>query len=173
MDVALGLLVLRVVAGLTFAAHGAQKTFGWWEGPGMSGWRTGIERMGIRPAPFWAVVSAGVELFGGLLLALGLLTPLAAAALVGQSIVILLHVHLAKGFWNRVGGIEFPLALGVIPLALIGTGPGSISLDAALGLVFSPQVRLILLAIGVIGGLVAVAIPRMASRGEAAVPGSR
>src|SRR5512142_2747392 len=107
MDVAFGLLVLRVVAGLTFAAHGAQKTFGWWSGPGMAGWRTGIERMGMRPVAFWAVISVWVEVLGGLLLAIGFLTPIAAAALVGQSIVILLHVHLPKGFWNRVGGIEF------------------------------------------------------------------
>lgn len=173
MDVAFGLLVLRVVVGLTFAAHGAQKTFGWWSGPGMTGWRTGIERMGIRPAGFWAVVSAWVELAGGLLLALGLLTPLATAALLGQSVVILLHVHLPKGFWNRVGGVEFPLVLAAGALALAGTGPGSISLDSALNLRYPDILRAALLVLGVAGGLVAVAISRMASSSEAETSGSR
>src|SRR5258708_980035 len=92
--------LLRVAIGLIFAAHGAQKVFGWWGGPGMDGWRGAMEHMGIRPAAFWAVVSAGVELIGGLLLVLGLFTPFAAAALVGQSIVIIGQVHLPKGFFN-------------------------------------------------------------------------
>jgi len=59
--------------------------------------------MGFRPAKLWAVVSIGAELVGGVLLAVGLLTPLAAMALVGQSVVIVLKVHWAKGFWSRTG----------------------------------------------------------------------
>jgi uncharacterized membrane protein YphA (DoxX/SURF4 family) len=71
----LGLLILRLVIGLTFAAHGAQKAFGWWSGPKYAGWRAGVESMGLRPAGFWALVSTAAELGGGVLLAVGLLTP--------------------------------------------------------------------------------------------------
>lgn len=107
----LGLVVLRLVIGLIFAAHGAQKAFGWWGGPGYAGWTGALQHMGMRPAPLWALVSTAAELAGGLLLALGLLTPLAAAALIGQSVVIVFAVHWAKGMWNANGGWEFPVAL--------------------------------------------------------------
>ena len=103
----LGLLILRIAVGMIFAAHGAQKAFGWWSGPGFVGWRGAMSQMRIRPAGFWAFVSMAVELVGGLLFVLGLLTPLVTALLVAQSVVIIVQVHLAKGFWNRNGGIEF------------------------------------------------------------------
>ena len=157
----LGLLVLRLVVGLTFAAHGAQKAFGWWSGPTFAGWRAGVERMGLRPTGFWAFVSTAAELAGGVLLAVGLLTPLATAALIAQSIVIIGLVHLPKGFWNRNGGIEFALSLAAGVVALAGTGPGAASLDAALGASYPGAVRLLLIAVGVLGALVALAIPRV------------
>ncbi len=117
--------------------------------------------MGFRPANLWAVVSIGAELVGGLLLAVGLLTPFAAMALVGQSVVIVLKAHWAKGFWSRDGGFEFPLSLAAGVVALAGTGPGSASLDAALGLSYSPELRGLLIAVGVLGALVALAISRV------------
>jgi putative oxidoreductase len=157
----LGLLILRVAVGVIFAAHGAQKAFGWWSGPGFAGWRSAIGRMQIRPAGFWAFVSMAVELAGGGLLVLGLLTPLVSALLVGQSVVITVQVHLAKGFWNRNGGIEFPLSLGAGVAALAGTGPGSVSLDAALGIAYSAELRLVLLTLALAGAVVALAIPRL------------
>ncbi|MDP9223426.1 MAG: DoxX family protein, partial [Actinomycetota bacterium] len=157
----LGLVVLRLVVGLTFAAHGAQKAFGWWRGPGWAGWCGAMTGMGFRPANLWAVVSIGAELVGGLLLAVGLLTPFAAMALVGQSVVIVLKVHRAKGFWSRDGGFEFPLSLAAGVVALAGTGPGSASLDAALGLSYSAELRGLLIAVGVLGALVPLAISRV------------
>ena len=157
----LGLLILRLVVGLTFAAHGAQKAFGWWKGPGFAGWRTGVERMGLRPAGFWALVSTAAELGAGVLLAVGLLTPLVTAALIAQSVVIVGLVHLPKGFWNSNGGIEFPLSLAAGVVALAGTGSGSASLDAALGLSYSADVRAVLIAVGVLGALVGLAISRI------------
>ena len=157
----LGLLVLRLVVGLTFAAHGAQKAFGWWAGPKFGGWRAGIESMALRPAVFWAFVSTAAELGGGALLAAGLVTPLATAALIAQSIVIIGLVHLPKGFWNRSGGIEFPFSLAAGVVALAGTGPGSASLDAVLGLAYSGEVRGLLIAVGILGALAALAIPRV------------
>lgn len=157
----LGLLVLRLAVGLIFAAHGAQKVFGWWSGPGLTGWRGAMEYMNVRPARFWGPVSAATELLGGLALAIGLFTPLAAAALIGQSIVIIGLGHWAKGFWNGKGGIEFPLALaaGVLAIALLGTG--AYALDAALGLAYSDAVQLGLIALGILGGLVALVLPRL------------
>src|SRR4029077_3410766 len=73
---ALGLLVLRLVVGLTLAGHGAQKLFGWWGGPGMNGWTQMVQKLRIRPAQPWAWVAALAEFGGGILLALGFLSPL-------------------------------------------------------------------------------------------------
>ena len=157
----LGLFILRLVVGLTMAGHGAQKAFGWWKGPGWAGWVAVMTRMGFRPANFWGVVSIGAELVGGLLLAAGLLTPFAAMALIGQSVVIVLKAHWARGFWGRDGGFEFPLSLAAGVVALVGTGPGSASLDAALGLSYSAALRGLLMAAGVLGALVAIAISRV------------
>ena len=148
------------MVGLTFAAHGAQKAFGWWSGPKYAGWRAGVASMGLRPPGFWALVSTAAELGGGLLLAVGLLNPLATAALVAQSVVIVGLVHWPKGFWNRKGGVEFPLSLAAGVVALAGTGSGSVSLDAALGLSYSTEVRGLLIAAGVLGALVGLVIPR-------------
>ena len=167
----LGLLVLRLVVGLTMAAHGAQKVFGWWSGPGIGGWTAAMERMRFRPARFFAWLSAAAELMGGLLLAVGLLTPLAAAVLVGQSAVIIGHVHGPKGFWNRNSGFEFPLALvgGAVSIGLIGAG--ALSVDAAIGLRFDDAVRAALLVVGALGGIAALAVPRLAKKEDSATAG--
>ena len=119
------LLILRLGVGLTFAAHGAQKVFGWWGGPGFENWQGAMAHMGFRPARVFASVSAGVELVGGLLLAVGFLTPLAGAALIGQSVVIIGQVHWQNGFFNTGGGIEFPLTLGVATAAIVLVGQAS------------------------------------------------
>src|SRR5512135_2965351 len=96
----LGLLILRLVVGLTMAGHGAQKAFGWWKGPGRAGWHAVVVRMGFRPANAWSLVSTGAELVGGILFAVGLLTPIAAMALIGQSTVIIFKAHWSRGFWS-------------------------------------------------------------------------
>jgi putative oxidoreductase len=168
----IGLAFLRIVVGLTMAAHGAQKAFGWWAGPGPAGWRGIMNSLGFRPSRLWATVSTGAELGGGLLLALGLLTPFAAAVLVGQSIVIIGHVHAPKGFWNTNSGYEFPLALAAGAVAVALAGPGAISLDNELGLRFDGVVRVALVALGAIGGLIALLVPRVAAT-ETAHSGSR
>ena len=164
----LGLVVLRLVVGLIFAAHGAQKAFGWWAGPGYAGWTGALKNMGWRPAPLWALVSIGAELAAGLLLAIGLLTPLAAMALIGQSVVIVYGVHWPKGFWNAKGGWEFPISLAAGVVAIGLTGPGAISLDAALGLAFAEPVRLGLAALGLVGGVGSLAIKRLVAARPAA-----
>lgn len=160
-EIDLALLILQVGVGLTFAAHGAQKVFGWWGGPGFTGWEGAMRHLGFRPARLWALASASVELGGGLLLAVGFLTPLVAAALVAQTVVIIGQVHWANGFFNSKSGIEFPLVLGTGAVAAGLAGPGAISLDAALGLPIDLAPRVALLVAGMTAGLVALAIPRL------------
>lgn len=149
----ISLLVLRLVVGLTFAGHGAQKAFGWWNGPGPQRWEAAVTSMRFQPARFWSLLSIGIELIGGLLLALGFLTPWAATALIGQSMVIILKAHLPKGFWNTQGGLEFPLALAAGLVVVMGVGAGTYAIDAAIGYGLSEGVRWLLLAIGIVGGV--------------------
>jgi len=157
----IGLLVLRLVVGLTMSAHGAQKAFGWWKGSGWAGWRDVMVRMGFRPATVWGVIGIAAELVGGLLLAIGFLTPLGAMALIGQSVVIIIQAHWSRGFWGRDGGFEFPLSLAAGVIAIVGTGAGALSLDALLGISWPVELRLALAALGVVGGLAGIAIARM------------
>ncbi len=166
----LGLLILRLAVGLTFAAHGAQKAFGWWAGPGPVGWRGAMEHMGMRPSGFWAVVSTMAELIGGLLLALGLLTPLAVGVLIAHSITIVHLVHLPKGFWNTQGGLEYPMSLGIAVLAIGLTGPGAYALDTAIGVTYADPVQIALIVLGLIGAAVAWAVPRVAASTDEAAP---
>jgi putative oxidoreductase len=155
-----GLLIVRLAVGLTFAAHGAQKVLGWWSGPGFAGWTGAMTRMGLRPAPLWAALSSGVELLGGLLLAVGALTPIAAALLVAQSVYIVLRVHRPKGFWNKNGGIEFPLQLLAGSLLIAASGPGAIAIDPAAGLEFGTWWRAAFLVVAVAGAFATMAIAR-------------
>jgi len=153
-------LIVRLAVGLTFAAHGAQKVLGWWSGPGFAGWTGAMTRMGLRPAPLWAALSSGVELLGGLLLAVGALTPIAAALLVAQSVYIVLRVHRPKGFWNKNGGIEFPLQLLAGSLLIAASGPGAIAIDPAAGLEFGTWWRAAFLVVAVAGAFATMAIAR-------------
>jgi len=155
-----GILIVRLAIGLTFAAHGAQKFLGWWGGPGFAGWTGGIKRMGLRPARLWAAISVGIELVGGLLLALGFLTPIASAFLVAQSTYIVLRVHLPRGLWNGGGGIEFPLQLLAGSLLVVATGPGAIAIDPALGVDLGVWWRAGCLAVALVGALIAMALAR-------------
>ena len=127
-----GILLLRVVVGGTLFAHGAQKLFGWWGGGGPAG--TGGFFGGLRfRAPVVMAVLAGLGEASGLLLALGLLTPLAALATATVMLVAILAVHRPNGFFSTNGGIEFPLALATAAVSVAATGPGRFSIDRAIG----------------------------------------
>ena len=154
------LLLLRLGVGLTFAAHGAQKIFGWWGGPGLEGWRGAMAKMGFRPAGLFAGLSGLIELAGGLFVAFGLVTPLAAAALIAQSVVIIGQVHWQNGFFNGKGGYEFPLSLGLGSIVIVLLGAGAWSLGALFGFGLGPNLRAGLVVIGILGGLAAMAVPR-------------
>ena len=164
----IGLLLLRLAVGLTFAAHGAQKVFGWWGGPGFAKWKGAMAGMGFRPVTLFAAVSAGVELVGGLALAAGFLTPLAGAALIAQSVVIIGQVHWQNGFFNTKGGYEFPLTLGIAVAAITLIGAGAWSVDAAIGLTVEPAVSVAFVIAALVAGLVALAIPRVTASTERA-----
>jgi putative oxidoreductase len=129
-----GLLILRIVVGLLFVGHGSQKLFGWFGGKGMKGHAGLIEKTGMRPTYLWAWVSALGEFLGGWGLAAGLLTPLAATALIGSMLVVIFRVSWPKGMWNTNGGIEWPLVLATVAFVIGLTGPGAYSLDQALRL---------------------------------------
>jgi putative oxidoreductase len=150
---ALGLLILRLVIGFTLAAHGSQKLFGWWGGPGMGGWTQVVERLRIRPAKPWAWIAALSEFGGGILLALGLLSPLGNIAIAGSMLVAVVTVHLSKGFWVTKGGYEFNLAILAAVAALALTGPGALSLDSALSIHLPEPATLIVLTIALAVGV--------------------
>jgi putative oxidoreductase len=152
-----GLLILRLVLGLVLAAHGAQKLLGWFGGPGLNGFAVMLEQLGVRPGRTWAIASGVVELGGGLLVAAGLLTPVAALFLAGDLLVAILTTHLTLGFWNHEGGFEFPLTLlgGMVALSLIG--PGAASLDHVIRLSLPEPASWLAIVIVVLLGVVAAA----------------
>jgi putative oxidoreductase len=129
-----GLLLLRVVLGLLMMGHGSQKLFGWFGGHGLEGTGGAFHGMGYRPGKFWAAVAGASELGGGCLLALGLLTPLGAAAIIGTMFNAAMAVHAKNGVWITSGGFEYTLVIATGAATLAFTGPGAASLDAALGL---------------------------------------
>jgi putative oxidoreductase len=156
MLLGLGLLVLRLVVGLTLAGHGAQKLFGWWGGPGINGWIQLVNRLRIRPAAPFAWLAALSELGGGLLFALGLLSPLGSLAIVGTMLVAIATVHWPNGFWNTNRGYEFNLTLIASAAAIALTGPGAYSLDQALGLHLPEPITFLIGLIAVIVGVAAM-----------------
>jgi putative oxidoreductase len=124
---AYGPAVLRLVVGLVFVAHGAQKLFGVWGGPGLPGTAEFFSQLGLEPSYPLAVVAATVEFGGGLLLILGAYTVFAALALVVQMLVAIWTVHLPHGFF--LPGYEFNLTLIGALVCLALTGPGALSVD--------------------------------------------
>jgi putative oxidoreductase len=141
-----GMLVLRVVIGLLICGHGSQKLFAWFGGKGLAGTTKMMENLGIRPTGFWAIVNALGEFLGGLGLAFGLLTPLAAAAVIGAMLTAIIKVHWPKGLWNSNGGFEFPLTIAIVAFVVGLVGPGVYSLDNVIGLSLpEPGVYVVLL----------------------------
>ena len=126
---AASLLLVRLVFGLTFAAHGAQKLFGFFGGHGVQGTAKIFESLGIKPGKPMVVLAGSSELGGGLLFAMGLLTPLSAAAIVGTMLVAVFKVTGKNGYWITSNGSEYSVAIIAVAIAVALSGPGAYSLD--------------------------------------------
>ena len=129
----LAVVLLRVVVGLTLAMHGSQKLFGFFGGSGPAGTRKFFSGLGFRTPLVMAVVAGLSELGGGLLFALGLMTPLAALALAVVMLNAIATVHWKKGYFNSRGGYEYNLLIIATALAVTAAGPGRFYLDQAVG----------------------------------------
>lgn len=127
---ALGLLIIRLVIGLSFAAHGSQKVFGWFGGYGPKGTGGFFDSIGIKPGVLMAVLAGLAEIAGGLLFAAGLWTPLGAALIVLTMLVAIIKVHAKNGYWVTSNGFEYNLTLIAIAVGVALIGAGEYSLDA-------------------------------------------
>ena len=153
----LGLLVIRVVVGALLCGHGAQKLWGWFGGHGLNGTGAFFETLGLRPGGLHAALAGASELTGGALLALGLITPLAAALISAVMLTAIWTVHGPKGLWVTDGGFEYNLVILAAVFACTAVGAGAWSLDSALGLSGAGAAWAVgQLAAGAIGALVAV-----------------
>ena len=125
----LGKLAVRGVVGPLFVGHGTQKLFGWFGGPGLDGATGMMEKLELRPPRRHAMLAGGAETAGGVLLALGALTPLATAMLTGSMTMAIRKVHAPNGPWVTGGGWEYNAVLIAAVTALAADGPGSLSVD--------------------------------------------
>ena len=128
--VAYGILLLRIVVGLIFVAHGSQKLFGWFGGGGPAGTTAFLASLGYRAPARMAIVVGLSEVVGGLLLGFGFLLPLAALLISIVMLNAIATVVLPKGF---IGGYEFELTLMAVALGVTATGPGRISIHRLIG----------------------------------------
>ena len=131
-DTGLDTLPLRVGAGAIFAAHGAQKLFGWFGGYGLEGTAGWMASIGLEPGMLMAVLAGSAEFFGGLLLIVGLLVRPIALVLAITMVVAIVTVHLQNGLFMANNGYEFGLALLAVSVALVLRGAGSLSADRLL-----------------------------------------
>ena len=153
--VSVGLLVLRLVVGLSMAAHGTQKLFGWFGGHGLAGTGGFFESLGFRPGRTFAFAAGAAELVSGILIALGFLGPIGSALMLSVMIVAAVTVHWKNGFFASSGGIELTVLFAVAAVALAFTGFGELSLDAITGLdaFFTPRESIAALLLGVVGAI--------------------
>ena len=163
----LGRLLLRLIVGGYFFAHGTQKLFGWFGGYGLDATAGMFESLGLRPGKRHATAAGIAETGGGAALLLGAATPLASSVLIATMITAIHRVHLEKGPWNTDQGYEYNLVLIAAVLALAETGPGSPSIDAARGNEKSgSKWALLALLLGVLGAEGAHAVAEAAPAPE-------
>jgi putative oxidoreductase len=169
MDFAL--LILRVAIGALLVGHGTQKLLGWFGGHGLHGTGGFFESLGFRPGLRMAAVAGASEVGGGLLLAAGLFTPLAGAAVIG-TLLVAASVHFDKGLWNTGGGYELPLVYAIVGASFALGGPGTLSLDNVIGLDehWSTGLGAVAIAVGLGSGALVIGRARLALARDAAAP---
>lgn len=123
------MLPIRLASGVIFAAHGAQKLYGWFGGYGLEGTGAWMSSIGLEPGVLMAALAGGAEFFGGLALMLGLLVRPAAIVLALTMAVAIFTVHLSNGLFILNNGYEFGLALLAVSVTLAIRGAGSASID--------------------------------------------
>jgi len=129
----IGKLLLRVVIGGIFVAHGMQKLTGAFDGPGLKGTTQMMRKTRMYPPERNALAAALAETLGGAGIVLGAGMPAATAAATAAMATAVIKVHRANGFFNANGGYEFNLALVASAAALTIDGPGALSVDALVG----------------------------------------
>lgn len=132
-------LALRLPVGIIFAAHGAQKLFGWFGGYGLEGTGQWMASIGIEPGILMAALAGGAEFFGGLALLLGVLVRPAAAVLAFTMLVAIFSVHIGNGLFMSKNGYEFGLALLAATASLFVSGAGRKSVDERLAKRFASR----------------------------------
>ncbi|ORV39612.1 hypothetical protein AWC02_19740 [Mycolicibacter engbaekii] len=154
----LGLLVLRLGLGVLLVAHGLRKLFGWWGGQGLSGFKNSIAEAGYQHADILTYAAGGGQIAAGLLLALGLFTPVAAAGALAYFINAVL-VGVSSNGEGRFSlflpdGHEFHLLLIVVAVAIVLAGPGRYGLDGDRGWARRPFIgSVVALVLGIAGGV--------------------
>jgi putative oxidoreductase len=165
----IGRLILRFIVGGYFFGHGTQKLFGWFGGYGPEGTGQFFESIGLRPGKRHAIAAGAAEAGGGALLVAGAATPLAATVLTSTMLTAINRVHLKNGPWVANQGYEYNLVLIAAVIALAETGPGSPSVDSAIGAKWrGPGWALRALAAGIIGAIGAHIIAERAPAPEPA-----
>jgi len=121
----LGLLIIRLVIGLLFVGHGAQKLFGWFGGYGLKGTGGWLDSIGVKPGVAMALVAGLGELVGGLLFATGVGFWAGAILIAITMLVAIVKVHGQNGLWVTQNGYEYNLALIAVAIGLALVGPGA------------------------------------------------
>jgi putative oxidoreductase len=128
----IGLLLIRLVIGVLFIGHGAQKLFGWFGGYGLKGTGGWFESIGMKPGVTMALMAGLTELVGGVLFALGLVTPLGGILIAATMVIAIAKVHGANGLWSTSNGYEYNLVLLAVTIGIALVGPGQYALDTFL-----------------------------------------
>jgi putative oxidoreductase len=155
----LGLMLLRWVVGALLIAHGLQKAFGWWGGPGLDGFQNRLTEVGYQHADMLTYIATGAQILAGVLLVLGLFTPLAAAGALAYLVNGLLVEAMAAHNEARLAdfltdGHEYKIVLIAAVVTIILAGPGRYGLDAGRGWARRPFVgSFVALLVGIGGGI--------------------
>ncbi|WP_129691758.1 DoxX family protein [Gottfriedia acidiceleris] len=128
----IGLLLIRLVVGILFIGHGAQKLFGWFGGYGLKGTGGWFDSIGMKPRVTIALIAGLAEFIGGILFAFGLLTPVAGILIAGTMAMAIIKVHAPNGIWATSNGYEYNLTLLAVAISVVLTGPGKYALDTFL-----------------------------------------